>query len=245
MMRTWIPAASIAFAMWAAGCGDDAQPGCDPDDPCAAGTGTGEDGTSGSSGSGVSVSSTSAAATSSSADGTAEATSLDAGSDASSSSDSDVTTAADGSGGSDTTAAESSSTGDPGNVEYSAQALIGALDRILVFREDLDEDRCTWIILVSPGFAGPYDDVSTPKGWSVQSIQANDVGEACGSPSPSMFGAETATAAEGTIELGAVGPSGVYPCDVTVDVTAMFDGLLPNVPPSDLLEAVAIPVTGC
>lgn len=241
MGRTWVLGALGALGVWGAGCGDDVQPGCDPDVPCAADTGGGTSGDSGASAaSGMSMSSTSAAATSSSADGTAEATSLDASSDGSSSGDGEAT-AADASSGS---AGESSGTGAGANVVYSAQALIGALDRILVFREDLDEDRCSWIILVSPDVGVPYD-VTTPKNWAVQSIEASDVGDACGSQSPGMFGSEAATAAEGTIELGAPGGAGVYPCDVSVDVTAMFAGALPDVPPSEVFDAVAIPVTGC
>jgi hypothetical protein len=244
----WFALATLAVAI--AGCGDDAVPGCDPDVPCGAGTGA-DSGTSTNSGTGMvtgtrgsddtagvtsGVTSTSAADDSSS-EGTAAATSEDGDtSEGSGTSEAGSDTASSSEG--------TESTGAQGNVVYTAEAVIGALDRIRVFKEDLDEDRCTWLTLVAPAIAGQYE-VTTPEGWAVESIQASDVGDACGSRSPAMFGAEVATSAEGTVELGAVGPSGVYPCDVTVDVTANFAGILPGVPPVDVLDASAIPVDGC
>lgn len=244
----WFALAAVAVAVAIAGCGDDAVPGCDPDVPCAAGTGTDSGSASGSG----------SATSSGDPDGTDSATGgvtiTSAGDDSTAGGTSDGTSeAGDTSQGSDTseggsdTASSSEgteSTGAQGNVVYTAEAVIGALDRIRVFKEDLDADRCTWITLVSPAIAEQYE-VTTPEGWAVESIQASDVGDACGSESPAMFGAEVATSAEGTVELGAAGPSGVYPCDVTVDVTASFAGILPGVPPVDVLDASAIPVDGC
>lgn len=235
-MQRWVVA--TAFGLAIAGCGDDVQPG---DGGTTQGTMSG-------------AASTGVADDSASAGGDTDGPGADAtdGGDASTDSASDASTtgATDTGAGSSTGAADSSSsesesgTGAQGNVVYTAHALIGALDRIRVFKEDLDADRCTWIVLVSPAIGGTLD-VTTPEGWSVESIQASDVGAACGSRSPAMFGAESATSAEGSIELGAVGPSGVYPCEVTVDVTASFAGILPGVPPIDVLAAAGIPVDGC
>lgn len=232
-------------ALAVAGCGDDVQPGCDPDVPCgAADTGSGEGDGGSASGTSNSASGAITADASSSADGSAGTDSGATVGSTSGESSGTATMDGDTTGSSTGGESEGTSSGGQGNVEYSAQALVGALDRILVFKEDLDADRCTWIVLVSPAIGGAYD-VTTPANWSVEQIEISDVGDACGSPSPGMFGAEAATSAEGTIELGAIGGTGVYPCDVSVDVTAMFAGLLPGIPPSDLLDADAIPVTGC
>ena len=231
--------------LFVAGCGDEVQPGCDPDVPCGAAdtsSGTGDGGTT--PGTSNSASGPSTADASSTAEGSGSSGSgATAGSTSGASSDT-ATMDGDTTGSSTGGESDGTSSGGQGNVEYSAQVLIGALDRILVFKEDLDADRCTWIVLVSPAIGGAYD-VTTPANWSVEQINISDVGDACGSPSPAMFGAEAATSAEGTIELGAIGGTGVYPCDVTVDVTATFTGLLPGIPPSDVLDADAIPVTGC
>lgn len=136
----------------------------------------------------------------------------------------------------------SDSTGAQGNVVYSAEALPGGLDRVRIFKRDLDADRCTWIVLVAPPIAGMYP-VTTPAGWSVESISISDVGMACDSASPAMFGSEPATAAVGDVTFAMVGA--IYPCEVDLDVTADFAGILPGIPAQDTMNAAAIPVTGC
>lgn len=233
-----------ALVVLLSGCGDDAQPGCDPDDACVAGTGS--SGGSGS-GTGPGASATSAAQTS------AETGEGSVGPDPDDSGGTTVTVATTSDGGGTTdggattdgsSGTDGGSTTGEGNVVYTAEALVGALDRIRIFKEDLDADRCTWIVLVSPSIGGAYA-VTTPEGWGVEQIDISDVGATCGSRSPGMFGAEAATAATGSIELGAIGPTGVYPCDVTVNVTAEFAGVLPGIPASDVLDAVQIPVDGC
>ena len=138
--------------------------------------------------------------------------------------------------------ADSETSGAQGNVVYSAVALPGGLDRIRIFKRDLDNDRCTWVVLVSPAIAGMYP-VMTPGNWSVESISISDVGMACDSDNPAMFGSEPATAAVGDVMFGMMGA--VYPCEVDIDVTADFAGILPGIPAQDTLTAAAVPVTGC
>lgn len=136
-------------------------------------------------------------------------------------------------------------TGDPGNVVYSAIPLPGGLDRIRIHKADLDADRCTWIMLVYPGFAGPYPGVTVPAEWSVESITINDVAAACASDNPGMFGGEAAIDASGTVTFGMPGAGGLYPCTVDIDASFDFQGLLPGIPPMDDMVATDIPVTGC
>ena len=47
----------------------------------------------------------------------------------------------------------------------------------------------------------------------------------------------------GDVTFGMMGA--VYPCEVDIDVTADFAGVLPGIPPQDTLSAAMIPVTGC
>ncbi len=161
------------------------------------------------------------------------------GGDAGSSSSAGDTSTGDTSSGDDS---GSGTTGAQGNVVYSAQALPGGLDRIRIFKRDLDADRCTWVVLVAPALPGMYP-VTTPAGWSVESISISDVGAACDSASPAMFGSEPATSATGDVAFGMMGA--VYPCELDIDVTADFAGILPAIPPQDTLLAASIPVTGC
>lgn len=137
------------------------------------------------------------------------------------------------------------STGDPGNVVYSAVALPGGLDRIRIHKADLDADRCTWVVLVAPPIAGPYPGMMVPAGWSVESISINDVAAACDADNPFMFGSEPALDANGTIGFGMLGGTGIYPCTVDIDAVFDFQGILPMIPPMDAMTAAAIPVTGC
>jgi hypothetical protein len=217
------------------GCGDDAVPGCDPDVPCGApgsSTGSGEGSTS---------------AASVDTDGEVDDGDASAGQSDTTGGGGTSTGTTD-PGGTSTTGdttqgdAGSGSTGAAGDVLYRAEALPGGLDRIRVFKEDLDADRCTWMVLVMPGGVSPYA-VMAPAGWAVESISASDAGAACNSDSPAMFGSEPAVAATGTVTFGLAGA--VYPCEIDVDVTADFAGVLPGIPPQDTLQSTSLPVSGC
>jgi hypothetical protein len=222
-VRAGIPGVALFAVVIATGCGDDALPGCDPDATCPgstddAGTTADDGGSSGSA--------------SDDDDGV--------------SSVADSTSADDDSSGADTTNAASTgddtSTGASGEAEYRALALVGALDRVRIFKHDLASDRCTTLTVVLPGSPGPYD-VDTPRGWSVEHVAISDVPDACVSADPTVFDGEPATAATGAIEFGDVGV--VYPCLVSLDVDAAFAGRLPGIPPMDSLSATDIPVEGC
>jgi hypothetical protein len=147
-VRDGIPCAALLAVVIATGCGDDALPGCDPDATCPgstddAGTTADDDGSS---------ASASADDASSVAGSTSAATADDDDSDA------DTTNAA--------STGDDTSTGASGEAEYRALALVGALDRVRIFKHDLASDRCTTLTVVLPGSPGPYD-VDTPRGWSV------------------------------------------------------------------------------
>ncbi|MEM9454181.1 MAG: hypothetical protein AAGF11_08370 [Myxococcota bacterium] len=137
------------------------------------------------------------------------------------------------------------STGGQGNVVYSATAIPGGLDRIRINKADLDNDRCTWVVLVAPALPGSYPGLATPAGWSVESVFINDVAAACNSDNPAMFGSEPALDANGTITFGMLGGGGIYPCMVDIDALLDFQGVLPMIPPMDDMIAVDIPVMGC
>lgn len=136
-------------------------------------------------------------------------------------------------------------TGGQGNVVYSAIAIPGGLDRIRINKANLDDDRCTWVVLVAPDIPSTYPGLTVPAGWSVESVSINDVAVACDSDNPAMFGFEAALDANGSIEFGMLGGGGLYPCMVDIDATFDFQGMLPGIPPTDAMLAIDIPVTGC
>ena len=144
----------------------------------------------------------------------------------------------------ESTGSTDGTTGAAANIDYTAIAIPGGLDRVRINKTNLDEDRCTWMVLVSPAIPGQYPGVAVPAGWSVESISISDVAAACSSDNPAMFGSEPALDANGTVTYGALGGMGLYPCTVDVDLTADFQGLLPGVPPMDDMVATSIPVLG-
>jgi len=135
-------------------------------------------------------------------------------------------------------------TGATANIDYTAIAIPGGLDRVRINKANLDEDRCTWVVLVSPPIPGQYPGVTLPAAWSVESISINDVADACSSGNPAMFGSEAALDADGTLTFGDLGEVGIYPCTVDVDLTMDFQGILPGIPPMDDMVATSIPVLG-
>ncbi len=156
------------------------------------------------------------------------------------------TTSSDSGASSDSTGPmQGTTTDDPGNVVYSALALPGGLDRIRIHKADLDEDRCTWVVLVAPELPNMFPNVTVPAGWSVESVTINDVAAACSADSPSMFGGEGAVGGNGTVTFGMVGGSGFYPCTIDIDAVFDFAGMLPGIPMMDAMVAAAVPVAGC
>ncbi len=138
-----------------------------------------------------------------------------------------------------------SSTGSDDNAVYTAVAIPGGLDRIRVHKANLDDDLCTWMVLVAPAMPAMFPAVTTPMGWSVESAAINDSADSCEAQTPAMFGADAATDAEGAVAFGRNGAGGVYPCTLDVDVTLQFAPMLPGVPSSATMSAIEIDVSGC
>ncbi len=138
-----------------------------------------------------------------------------------------------------------STTDGQANVEYSAIALPGGLDRIRIHKANLDADTCTWLVLVAPAMPGSDPGLEVPAGWSVETVAINDVAAACASGNPAMFGAEAALEAVGSVEFGKLGGTDIYPCTVDIDATFDFQGLTPGIPPTDTMSSSEIAVTGC
>lgn len=143
------------------------------------------------------------------------------------------------------TSTGSTTTGGRSNEVYSAIALPGGLDRIRIHKANLDDDTCTWVVLVAPAIPGMYPALVVTEGWAVESVAINDAAKSCDTDTPAMFGAEAALDATGTVEFGALGGTGIYPCAIDIEAMLDFQGLLPSIPTTDIMSATKIPVTGC
>ncbi len=137
------------------------------------------------------------------------------------------------------------STGDLGNGVYSAMAMPGALDRIRINKANLDDNRCTWIVLAAPPGPSFFPGITVPVGWSVESVFINDIAAACDSDNPVMFGSELAIDANGAVMFGMIGGTGIYPCTIDIDAVFDFQGILPGIPAMDAMVASDVPVMGC
>ena len=233
----------IGYVAAIAACGDDAQPACETDACGAGSSSTADDGGPGGTGATtpgmVTGMDSTGMVTGMDSTGTESEASGSSGA-AADSDDTTADTAADGETTDGTT--DTGSTGAQGTALYTAIALPGGLDRIRIFKHDLEADRCTWLVLVAPSLPDQFA-VTTPDGWSVESISISDVGAACNADDPGMFGAEAASSASGEITFGMLGA--VYPCQIGIDVTADFAGMLPGIPGQDALLAADVPVAGC
>jgi hypothetical protein len=121
--------------------------------------------------------------------------------------------------------------------------IFGGLDRLLILKKDLANDRCLWIRLVTPADAGnaAFDGVDTPQPWAIEEVSGNDSASSCDDETPAMSGAEAATSATGTITFETVGDFG-YPCTVSIDAAIDFAGML--VAPMESMNGNDIMVTG-
>jgi hypothetical protein len=100
-------------------------------------------------------------------------------------------------------------------VSYSAEAYLGGLDRVFVYRHDPGDDTCARLSLVSPADIGDFD-VTLPMGWSVEGVSVV-AGADCPPDQPFTW----ATAGSGTVEFLSLDMLGYFPCELTVD--AQFD----------------------
>ncbi len=132
-------------------------------------------------------------------------------------------------------ASDSSMTADAGAGTYSAIALIGGLDRVVIFKSDPLRNVCFELRLINPphGTGG----LTLPAMWGFESAKVTHDSAACATQY--MGTADTWPAASQT---GVVSWAGYIPKTLDIDVTLTFSGQPNWAPSKELLKATAVVV---
>lgn len=102
--------------------------------------------------------------------------------------------------------------------EYRAEELIGALDRVQIFRTDPTSGECIVLTIASPMEFSEYD-VQTTRPWALERALVSANPSDC-DPAMTTDGFSPIPDAEGTIEVS-LNPDG-RPCALAVDVTVQL-----------------------
>lgn len=118
---------------------------------------------------------------------------------------------------------------------YAAYALVGALDRIRIVKNDWVDDVCYGLGLVAPGTSGTLG-INVPDGWDVEFAYASPGATSCDDqvPAEPIWG----ISGDGTVRFDAGGAT--YPERLTIDARVVFND--ERVPVRIDLEAVDLPV---
>lgn len=146
----------------------------------------------------------------------------------------------------DSSTSEGSTTGEEEGL-YAARYFAGGLDRIMIRKAELMNDRCTHLQLVWPGegLTNQYDPIDRPTEWGIERAWIAEGADGClewGDPDPPQV--------EGNAGAGVVTWESEEPwtCPEVLDIEVTLDfisGDLPWVPPKVHLSAQGLPVTGC
>lgn len=129
----------------------------------------------------------------------------------------------------------------PAMGEYAASYIAGEQNHLSVRKADLADDWCVTITLVAPQDMGPLEyDVMLPATWRVQSALIHQGAKDC--LSFAGFPVEPIMAVSGA---GSASWAGACPNSLAIDITVNFPPDQPWVPGAVLLQAPAVPVTGC
>lgn len=131
----------------------------------------------------------------------------------------------------------------PGGAKtFTAQAVPGGRDHLMIFAADPVADSCIRVHLAFPASKAPgtpFASVVTPTEWGVEDISRSPGAKRCG-PGKQPPSAERSDDAKGTITFGPIASS-VYPCTVDVHLGAVFA----NKPTVEQLDGDKIAVGGC
>jgi hypothetical protein len=129
-----------------------------------------------------------------------------------------------------------------GKKTFTAQAMPGGRDHLMIFAADAVADSCVRVHLAYPSGirpGDPYSNVVVPKEWGVEDISRSPGAKRCG-PGRQPPSAERSDDAKGTITFGPVATY-LYPCTIDVHLSAVFA----NKPTIEQLDGDKIVVEGC
>lgn len=125
----------------------------------------------------------------------------------------------------------------------SAYYETGGSDTLSVFKADLENNRCTRVVLVSPHQNGPNVDVELPVSWGVSRMSFTQRAADCKFPFPSDARLINRPVASVTGRLGwDDSPTIGIPCTLDVDITVTFSDDTED----EHLRATGVPIdNGC
>lgn len=99
---------------------------------------------------------------------------------------------------------------------YRAVQIIGALNRVRIYRRDDDAMRCDWMSIASPMEGSQYD-VPVTRSWGLEQAFWNSDPSSCDDDDPSPGGASSVPDISGTIDIEF--DSMAWPCTLDLDLT--------------------------
>ncbi len=127
------------------------------------------------------------------------------------------------------------------DVEYSAESVLGGLDRILVRKFDLADDLCVVAVFVSPMMSLPGFVVSMPAPWALENAFASPGVGSCKNGGAMM--AVSASGASGSLQWKEE-PGMLFPCEIDMALTVSFSDVFPGLGSQELFNG-PIAVEGC
>lgn len=124
---------------------------------------------------------------------------------------------------------------------YRAVPIIGALDRVRIFRRDDAAMRCDWLTLVWPAEVSQYD-VPVVDSWGLEQASWNTEPASCDTEDPFIEGGTPVPDISGTVGIEFDGDG--WPCTLDIDLTLQ---LIENPDPPSYVEMCQqqVVVEGC
>ncbi len=131
----------------------------------------------------------------------------------------------------------------PSSAAYSACRSFGGLDRLFIFKVDVDHGTCTRLTLINPSASSAIA-LTVPPGWGIEEAAISNQPSDCGR---ALRPAAAVSASAGTGTIAWVpADAGEFPAQVAAHATLTFPQSAGSwVPATDRLEADAIAVSGC
>ena len=127
--------------------------------------------------------------------------------------------------------------------EYRAYFWPGGLDHLIVYKADLNADRCVMLFADWPIESSPEYDITLPDGWGISQALVTDRASDCAASGQIVGQIVTATGGSGKLWWDVI-PGTYGPCQLDIEATITFANAPAWVAPSEPLAAAAVSVEG-